>query len=103
MALGLGEGEVVGIFVCWALAPEDRSLNPLNLTDELPDTGCGMSSIVLNIVTRPLVAAPFREMLEVTGAFAIRFRASVADTVDASDVVFDELEAFKDAKSSGDP
>ena len=62
-----------------------------------------MSSIVFTTVTGPLEAAPFREVLVNTGILVVRFRAGVADIVDASDVVFDKVEAFKDAKLNGDP
>ena len=62
-----------------------------------------MSSIVLSTVTGPLIAASFLEVLEVTCMFVVKFRAGVTDTVDASDLVLDELEALKDARSSGDP
>ena len=59
-----------------------------------------MSSIVLTTVTKPLVAAPFWEILEVTGILVVRSRARIADTVDASDVVLDKFEVLKNAGSS---
>ena len=39
MVLGLAKGEIVASFVCRTMAAEDRSLNPLDLADALPDTG----------------------------------------------------------------
>ena len=62
-----------------------------------------MSSIVLTTVTGLLLAAPFWGVLEITGMLVVRFRAGVADVGDASEVVFDEVEALKEPKSSGDP
>ena len=55
------------------------------------------------MVTRPLVVVPFWVILETTGMLVFRLRADVADIVDGSDVVLDDLDEFKDAKSSGDP
>ena len=48
------------------------------------------------------MATSFSETLENPVMLVVKFRAGVADTVDASDVVLDKLEALKDAGSSAD-